>query len=147
VLPAAFVNMNAAARFAELPERQTGVVVPYAPEQEARVIVELDGAAFTQVPPPQDIRKAHGRFVRTIESGGVGERTLTLAVRSTLRTGVVTPSDYGALAELARLVDAAEEDVIAVRGEVDRVAARGLRIRDASSVTARAPRRPGRARP
>jgi hypothetical protein len=113
VLPAALVPMNLGMGFAQLPERRTGVVIPYAPLHEAQVTIKLNGARFTSVPSTEKISTAYGSFTRTVAAeGGVGEPTLKLTLRSSLNLGIVEPSDYPELAAYAREVDAAEKDLV-----------------------------------
>jgi len=112
VLPAALVPMNLAMDFAQLPERKTGEVLPYAPATEAHVTIALRGAKFTSVPSGEDVDSDFGTFTRAVTRGGVGASTLELELRSTLRLGTVEPSAYPDLASFAREVDAAEKDVL-----------------------------------
>jgi len=112
VLPAALVPMNLAMGFVQLPHRQTGVVLPYAPVSEAHVTIKLKGATFSNVPSAERIDSDFGKFVRAVEKGGVGESALELRLTSALQLGIVEPADYPKLASFAREVDAAEKDVL-----------------------------------
>lgn len=114
-LRAAPMPLNPAARYAALPRRTTGLVVPYAPEHEVRVRYRIEGATFTAVPKAQAIESPFGRFSREVASGGPGESSVELRIRSTLRTGVVEPAAYPQLAEYGRAVDEVVGDWIEAR--------------------------------
>ncbi|MCA9655103.1 MAG: hypothetical protein H6712_07275 [Myxococcales bacterium] len=110
VLRAVPLPLNPGAPFAALPQRETGLLVPYSPKLEAELRYRVKGAALRDPPQGVAIDTEHGSFVREVEAGGAGE--LTLRVRSTLRTGVVEPRDYPGLARFVREVDRAMQDVL-----------------------------------
>lgn len=112
VLRAAPMPMNPSARYAALPRRTTGLVVPYAPVQVATLRYHLADGSFTAVPEAEAVTSDFGRFERTVTAGGAGKPTLTVQIRSSLRTGVVEPQAYPELAEFARDVDTAEQAVL-----------------------------------
>jgi len=115
VLRASPMPLNGSARYAGLPRRTTGLVVPYAPEQVANLTYRLGSGKFVTAPDPATVRSKFGWFERKVSGGGPGEDTLTLQIRSVLRPGVVEPAAYSGLAAFAREVDAAEQAVIRAR--------------------------------
>jgi cellulose synthase operon protein C len=114
MLRATPMPLNPAAPFAGLPRRTTGLVVPYAPELEARLRYRIAGGRLESVPGPRTIETELGGFVREVE-GKVGGDELVLRIRSTLRTGVLPPERYEALTAFARQVETAVQDVVRVR--------------------------------
>jgi cellulose synthase operon protein C len=111
VLRATPMPLNPGAPFAALPRRTTGLVIPYAPELEAELRWRVKGARLDGLPPPRAVSTEHGRFTSEILDGD----TVTVRVRSTLHTGVVTPERYGELTAFVRQVDAAVQDVLRAR--------------------------------
>ncbi|MEM6992070.1 MAG: tetratricopeptide repeat protein [Myxococcota bacterium] len=111
VLRAAPMPLNTAARYASLPRRTTGLVVPYAPTQVANLEYTLTDGTFSEVPKTTRVTSSFGEFSRTVE-GAAGRPTLGLTVRSTLKPGVIAPEAYPDLAGYARDVDAAEQAVL-----------------------------------
>ena len=96
-------------------KRNTGLAVPYSPDQRARIEYRLDGAKFADVPKPVDLQTDHGRFTTKIVDGGKGMGHLVLEVDSQLHTGVVEPKDYPALAGFAQAIVAASQGVLRLR--------------------------------
>jgi cellulose synthase operon protein C len=112
VLPASPMPLNLGARWTALPRRTTGMVIPYAPVQHAEVELIVEGATFTEVPREETLRSAFGSYERRVSSGGLGKNHVVLRYQSTLRTGVIEPSDYEALAGFTREVEAAEQALV-----------------------------------
>lgn len=104
VLRSAWVPLNVAERYAALPERKTGLLIPYAPDQTAEIRMRLQKGAFEAVPPPLALSSPYGTFRRDVQSDG---REVTLRYATTLRTGVVEPEAYPQLAAFAHQVDVA----------------------------------------
>jgi tetratricopeptide (TPR) repeat protein len=96
--------MNLGARYTALPRRVTGLVVPYAPHQAAHLSFELQGAKFTEVPGPAEIKSKFGSFTRKVQ-GGEGSAAVVLDYDSQLRTGVIDPLGYEAFSDFARKVE------------------------------------------
>ncbi|MEN8184953.1 MAG: hypothetical protein ABFS46_20725, partial [Myxococcota bacterium] len=113
-LRAAPMPLNIGAPFAALPRRTTGLVVPYAPTLEATLHYRLTGARFESVPSSRSIEAEPGSFTSEI-TGASGDAEVTVHVRSSLRTGVVPPENYEALASYARQVDHAVQDLLRAR--------------------------------
>lgn len=107
--------LNPAARFAGLPRRTTGLVIPYAPQQVVNLQLTAAHGRFVELPPPADVRSPFGTFERTIVGGKAGDAKISLQVRSTLRPGVIAPEAYGRLASFARQIDAAEQAMLRAR--------------------------------
>jgi cellulose synthase operon protein C len=104
--------LNLGIRWASLPRRTTGLVIPYAPVQDAEVEIVVQGASFTEVPREETIRSPFGAYERRVASGGLGKDRVVLRYRSTLRTGVVEADEYEALAGFTRNVEAAEQALV-----------------------------------
>jgi tetratricopeptide (TPR) repeat protein len=100
------VPLNIGAPYVALPQRMTGMVVPYAPVHEATVRFEIADGRLAELPEPASVQGAFGTFARKVE-GRAGGSALTLELRSTLKTGVVEPHDYPKLAKFVRSVEAA----------------------------------------
>lgn len=107
--------LNPGAPFAALPRRTTGLVIPYAPELEAELRWHVEGARIETVPLSHALDTSHGRFTSEVVKGEAGGDTVVLRVRSTLRTGVLPPEQYGELTAFVRQVDAAVQDVLRAR--------------------------------
>lgn len=112
VLRSSPMPLNPGARFTALPRRTTGLLIPYAPVQEAEIEFRIEGASFTEVPAEKTIDSPFGRYERRVAEGGVGEGRLVLRYRSTLHTGVVEPEAYESMASFTREVDAAEQALV-----------------------------------
>lgn len=112
VLRSSPLPLNLGARYTGLPRRSTGMVVPYAPAQEAEIALSLRSTRFTEVPKSETIDSPFGTFVREVAEGGVGDRRIVLRYTSTLRTGVVEASRYAELAAFTRRVEAVEQALI-----------------------------------
>ncbi|MEX1368774.1 MAG: hypothetical protein AB1Z98_36940 [Nannocystaceae bacterium] len=113
VLRATPMPLDPGAPFAALPQRNTGLLIPYAPQMEAELRYRIEGATLQDLPRPVTIETEHGRYDRQVESGGGG--VLTLRVQSSLRTGVVEPQEYPGLAAFVREVGRAGQDVLRAR--------------------------------
>ena len=113
LIRAALVPMNLGLGFAGLPQRTTGLVIPYAPVQEADVTVHLSEGTFRAAPGGAATKGEFGSYTRTIE--GAGTDTLRIRTRSTLRPGIVAPEDYGELVALTRAIRQAEDEVARAR--------------------------------
>lgn len=100
------VPLNLGAPYVALPQRMTGMVVPYAPVHEATVRFEIRDGRLSELPEPVALEGNFGSFERRVE-GRAGGSSLTLELRSTLKTGVVEPHDYPKLAKFVRSVEAA----------------------------------------
>ncbi|MEZ4452800.1 MAG: hypothetical protein R3B09_25285 [Nannocystaceae bacterium] len=111
---AALVPMNLGLGFAALPSRTTGLLIPYAPVQEAVVKVRWDGAAVRSLPKPMTVKTPYGSYVRAVD-GSAGGDEITIRTRSTLTAGVVEPDDYPEFVELTREIRAAEDELVRVR--------------------------------
>jgi len=114
LLRAALVPMNLGLGFAGLPERKTGLVIPYAPIQEAVVKLKLDGVSLKALPEATSISTDAGGYTRAID-GGPGDSVVTVRTRSRLRPGILEAEDYGELVELTRSIRAAEDDLLRAR--------------------------------
>jgi hypothetical protein len=113
-LPASPLAANLAMSFTSLPDRWSGLVIPYAPRHRVSLDVQLrglkaHGAAAKAL--SADESSAYGRYQRSlvIEPGGV---RLHLEVDSQLNTGVVEAESYPELADFAQRVAAREEMVL-----------------------------------
>lgn len=100
------VPLNLGAPYVALPQRMTGMVVPYAPLHEATVRFEIEGGRLAELPEAVSLEGEFGTFERRVE-GRSGGSAVTLQLRSTLRTGVVEPHEYPSLAKFVRSVEAA----------------------------------------
>ncbi|MCR9161264.1 MAG: hypothetical protein ACE37F_12615 [Nannocystaceae bacterium] len=100
------VPLNLGAPYVALPQRMTGMIVPYAPLHEATVRFEIQGGRLAEVPEAASLKGEFGSFERNVE-GRTGGSSLTLKLRSTLKTGVVEPHEYPKLAKFVRRVEAA----------------------------------------
>lgn len=107
--------LNPGAPFAALPRRTTGLVIPYAPELEAELRYHIEGARIESIPASRAIETEVGGYSSEIVQGKAGGSSLTLRLRSTLRTGVLPPERYGELTTFARQVDTAVQDLLRVR--------------------------------
>ncbi|MEM7154982.1 MAG: hypothetical protein AAF799_19195 [Myxococcota bacterium] len=112
VMRAAPMPLNTAAPFVALPERNTGLVVPYAPVLEAELHYRIAGAKRVDVPAPASIDADVGRFEMKVAPGEDGPSSVKVHVRSTLQTGVLAPNEYPELAGFAREVDRAMQEVV-----------------------------------
>lgn len=113
VLRAALVPMNLGLGFTGLPERTTGMVIPYAPVQEAEVTVRLAEGTFKAAPGPAAVESEFGAFSRAVT--GKGTDTLTIRTRSTLRPGIVEADEYAELVGMVRAIRQAEDEVARAR--------------------------------
>ena len=114
VLRAAIVPMNIGLGYANLPERTTGMVIPYAPVQEAVVKLSLEGATIRALPGAETVTTDVGGYTRVID-GAAGDSAVTLRTRSRLEPGVIEAADYEELVELTRSIRAAEDEVLRAR--------------------------------
>ena len=116
-VPANLVTFNMARPYATLPERRTGLLIPYAPRQVATIRLKVKGGEVRAAPEPADVRDAHGGFRRAVQVAPGGD-ALVLELVGDLKVGIVEPEDYGDLVELAQDIDEAERAkiVIAPRG-------------------------------
>lgn len=109
LLPLAALTMNLAGSMTTLPERETGMVIPFAPRTSFSLAVKLEGLRAASLPSPIDEKGARGRFVRTVE----GDPTsFVIESMSTLEPGVVEPQAYDKLAGYAARVAAHEQAVL-----------------------------------
>ncbi len=100
------VPLNLGAPYVALPQRTTGMVVPYAPLHEATVRFDIQDGRLAELPEPVSLEGEFGTFERRVE-GRSGGSSLTLQLRSTLATGVVEAHEYPKLAKFVRSVEAA----------------------------------------
>jgi hypothetical protein len=100
------VPLNLGAPYVALPQRMTGMVVPYAPLHEATVRFDIKDGRLAELPDAVSLEGEFGSFERRVE-GRSGGSALTLELRSTLKTGVVEPHQYPKLAKFVRSVEAA----------------------------------------
>lgn len=114
-IPSMLVPMNQGLAYTRLPSRWSGLLIPYAPELEARVEIELLGTRLTAVPPPESMQSPYGTYERTIEGGGVGQSKVVVRTKATLTEGIVEASMYDELAAFTRGVTAAERAVLRAR--------------------------------
>jgi hypothetical protein len=117
IIPAALVPMNLGLGYTQLPRRWSGMVVPYAPLQEARVKIELlpGQGTLRSLAPDIDIESAHGSYLRKLVEGGQEQSSVVLETRATLTTGIVEASEYGEMAEMTQAIQDAEQAVFRVR--------------------------------
>ncbi len=108
LLPADLVPLNPSARYVALPDRVTGLVVPYAPVHEASLRVRLKDGRFSELPASAEIESDFGRFERTVQ-GRAGSAEVELRYRSTLQTGVVEAAQYRKFSDFARRVESATQ--------------------------------------
>ncbi|MBL8946372.1 MAG: hypothetical protein JNK45_24615 [Myxococcales bacterium] len=104
--------LSTAARLATLPTRKTGMVVPYAPQLEAKLVVRTAGGALREVPAPIRIDTPFGRYERKLRKGGVGQDVVELELTSKLHAGIVEANDYPAFVEFAAAVETAEQALL-----------------------------------
>ena len=107
--------LNTASRFTALPRRVTGLVIPYAPRQEAQITYALKPGQFVDLPRDARIRSEFGTFTRKVEATG---GKVTLRYHSELRPGVVEPQVYPDLAEFAREIETATQAPVRAQGQV-----------------------------
>lgn len=100
------VPLNLGAPYVALPQRMTGMVVPYAPLHEATVRIEVRDGRLAELPEAVSLGGDFGSFERRVE-GSPGGSAVTFELRSTLKTGVVEPHDYPKLSKFVRGVEAA----------------------------------------
>ncbi|MEE9386768.1 MAG: hypothetical protein V3V08_25405 [Nannocystaceae bacterium] len=115
VVPATVVPMNMGLRYTRLPSRWSGLAIRYAPEQEARVEINLMGAKWTAMPLPEQVRGPYGGYERQVEGGGIGASKVVLHTRSTLELGVIEPERYADLVGYTRGLESAERAVLRAR--------------------------------
>lgn len=104
----AVVPMNLGLGYASLPERWSGMTVPYAPVQEATVRITVEGASI-KAPEPADIMTAFGSYSRAVEGDG---KSLTLKTRGELNLGEVLADDYDDFTRYVQAVAAAEQALV-----------------------------------
>ncbi|MBV1860832.1 MAG: hypothetical protein KUG77_20625 [Nannocystaceae bacterium] len=100
------VPLNLGAPYVALPQRMTGMVVPYAPLHEATVHIEVKDGRLAELPEAVSLSGEFGSFERRVE-GREGGSSVTFELRSTLKTGVVEPHEYPELSKFVRSVEAA----------------------------------------
>jgi len=100
------IPLNLGAPYVALPQRMTGMVIPYAPVHEATVRIEVVDGRLAELPETASLKGAFGSFERRVD-GTKGGSSMTMQLRSTLTTGVVEPHDYGKLSKFVRDVEAA----------------------------------------
>ncbi len=108
--------LSTAARLASLPSRKTGMVIPYAPRLEARLVVRTAGGSLREVPAPIEIETEFGTYRRAITKGGVGKSEVAIELVSTMRAGVVQAAEYPAFVGFARAVETAEQALLQAAG-------------------------------
>ncbi len=106
-VPASLVTLNMARPYATLPERRTGLLIRYAPRQQATIRLRVAGAEVRRAPEPANVRDVHGAFRRTVRVQAQ-DGALVLELEGKLRVGIIEPEDYGDLVELARDIEEAE---------------------------------------
>lgn len=111
-LLAAAVPIDQATLYVRLPERWSGLVIPYAPQLEAKVSYTLQGRSFAAVPSDVAIEGEFGGYGRKLVEGGVGQSKLVFESWSTLELGVVEVARYGDLMRFAAQVQAAEQAIV-----------------------------------
>ncbi|TPV93907.1 MAG: tetratricopeptide repeat protein [Myxococcales bacterium FL481] len=107
-----FVSMNQGQNYAGLPSRWSGLLVPYAPQLEARVEVELLGTRLISVPKPVRLESEYGSYERTIAGGGIGRARVVIQTRATLAEGVVEARAYPEFAAFTREIAEFERAVL-----------------------------------
>jgi tetratricopeptide (TPR) repeat protein len=111
-LLAAAVPIDQATMYVRLPERWSGLVIPYAPRLEAKVKYVLDGRQFASVPGDVAIEGEFGGYGRKLTAGGVGKSELVFESWSTLDLGIVEVEEYGGLMRFAAQVQQAEQAIL-----------------------------------
>ena len=111
-LLAAAVPIDQATMYVRLPERWSGLVIPYAPRLEAKVTYTLEGRSFAAVPGDVAIEGEFGGYGRKLTAGGVGKSELVFESWSTLDLGVVEVERYGGLMRFAAQVQQAEQAIL-----------------------------------
>lgn len=114
VLPAGLVPMNFGKGYTSLPRRQTGMAIGYGPVQRATIRLRIAGAKVAQKPKDAAIESRFGAFTREVQVDD-GGKTLVMKLESVLRPGLVGPDEYPQLLGLTTAIEAAEQDVIAIR--------------------------------
>jgi tetratricopeptide (TPR) repeat protein len=117
IIPAALVPMNLGLGYTQLPRRWSGMIVPYAPVQQARISIELTPGQlhWRNVAQDVDIETAHGSYARKTVEGGKGESKVVIETRATLTTGIVEASEYARMAEMTRAIQDAEQAILRVK--------------------------------
>lgn len=108
---AAVVPMNIGLGYASLAERWSGMVVPYAPVQEATVRITVKGADI-KAPKPAQLDTAFGSYTRTVKGDG---KTLTLETRGELELGEILADDYDDFTRYIQAVAAAEQALVTAK--------------------------------
>ncbi|MFV8756825.1 DUF3857 domain-containing protein [Nannocystaceae bacterium ST9] len=111
-LLAAAVPIDQATMYVRLPERWSGLVIPYAPRLEAKVEYTLEGRSFAAVPQDVTIEGEFGGYGRKLSEGGVGKSKLVFESWSTLDLGIVEVEKYEGLMRFAAQVQAAEQAIL-----------------------------------
>lgn len=114
ILPAALVPMNLGLGYTQLPRRWSGMVIPYAPVQEASVTVELTDGRLGKLPPKVEIESTHGSYRRQVSAGASGANSVLIETRTTLKPGIVEADEYPRVIELTRGIQDAEQAVLRV---------------------------------
>ncbi len=112
LLPLAAVQLNLAAKAATLPERETGMVIPFAPETSFHLVVRAPQLSWGQLPPQARETGEWGSFERSV---GTRDGALVVDARAQLRVGVVEAQAYPQLAEFAAQVAAREQALLSLR--------------------------------
>lgn len=115
VVPAAVVPMNLGLGYTQLPERWSGMVVPYAPVQEARVTLEFAGGRIEALPEAKQLETKFGSYTRQVTEGTAGGSSLVMETRATLSKGIVEAEDYAKMGQFTRAIQTAEQDVLRIK--------------------------------
>ncbi|NJK32251.1 MAG: hypothetical protein HC927_07495, partial [Deltaproteobacteria bacterium] len=114
-LLAATVPLDPVTPYVQLPERWSGMLIDYAPVQEAKVELVLEGRRFAAVPDDVELAGEYGRYVRKVTGGGAGESRLIMESSSSLTLGIIEADEYAQLRRFAAQVQAAEQAIVRAR--------------------------------
>jgi tetratricopeptide (TPR) repeat protein len=115
VVPAALVPMNLGLGYTQLPERHSGMVVPYAPRQDARITIEFTGGTLQDQPGSTKLNTDYGTYSRKVTDGGKGQSRVVIETSSTLRPGIIEPAAYAGMSKFTGGIQTAEQAVLRVR--------------------------------
>jgi len=115
VMPASLVSMNLGQGYTRLPERWSGMVVPYSPRAEARIEVVARDGVVKSVPGDRDLDDVRGRFIRKAVDGGAGKNSVVIESQGQLQLGFVEADEYAEFGAFTRDVAQAEQEVLRIQ--------------------------------
>ncbi len=111
-LMAAAVPIDQATLYVRLPERWSGLVIPYAPQLAAKITYTLEGRSFAAVPADVALTSEFGGYGRKLIAGGAGKSELVFESWSSLELGIVEVEKYDELMRFAAQIQAAEQVIL-----------------------------------